>query len=324
MELILPIVLLITGLVIVLYGANFLVDGASCIARKAGLSEFVIGMAIVGIGTSMPELVVCLTGAISGNSDVTVGNIVGSNIFNTLVILGVVAVISPLLITRTNRRRDLPICLAVTAVLILLGFKNTFFGIGTDGLSRIEGALFLAFFAWYLYASFKSGKEEGAEEESEEKSKNYSVPVSILMVILGIAGLIGGGQLFVNNATTIAHQIGVSDKIIAITILAGGTSLPEMVSCIVSALKGKGQLALGNIVGSNISNILLILGCSAVVRPISFAGMSVIDLVAVIVGAIIVSISAYTFSKDELDRTEGAILLLCEVAYMSYLVMTIF
>lgn len=305
-----------------LYGANFLVDGASSIARKAGLSEFVIGMTIVGIGTSMPELVVCLTGAISGNSDVAVGNIVGSNIFNTLMILGVVAVISPLLITKTNRKKDLPICLAVTAALILLGFKNTFFGIGADGLSRVEGFMFLAFFGWYLYSSFKNGTSDGDASE-EEGNKNYSVPVSIILVILGIAGLIGGGQLFVNNATTIAHKIGVSDKIIAITILAGGTSLPEFVSCIVSALKGKGQMALGNIVGSNISNILLILGCSAAVRPLSFSGMSIIDLIAALVGAVIVSISAYTFSKDELDRTEGVILLLCEAAYMAFLVTTI-
>ncbi|MCQ2146625.1 MAG: sodium:calcium antiporter, partial [Bacteroidales bacterium] len=189
--------------------------------------------------------------------------------------------------------------------------------------SRLAGTLFLAFFAWYLISSFKTGSSESEEEDENEENKNYSIPVSVILVILGIAGLIFGGQLFVNNATTIAHKIGVSDKIIAITILAGGTSLPEFVSCIVAAIKGKGQLALGNIVGSNISNILLILGCAAAVRPLSFSGMSLVDLFAALIGAVIVSISAYTFSKDELDRTEGAIMLLCEAAYLVFLVSSV-
>lgn len=314
METALLIGLFLVGLVLTLKGADWLVEGASSVARRVGFSEFIIGMAIVGIGTSMPELVVSLNGAFAGNSDVAVGNIIGSNVFNTFVILGVTALILPLVITRTNRKFDLPFLLGVLVLFITLG------NIG-DGLSRLDGAILLAAFIAYLFFTFKSSSSEG-DSDDDENTKQRSLGVSLLLVVIGIACLILGGQWFVNSATGIARILGVSDKFIAITILAGGTSLPELVTCVVAATKGKGQLALGNIVGSNISNILLILGCSSLVHPISFGGLSIVDLIAVTVGAVILSICAYTFDKDKLDRYEGVILLACEVAYFTYLVMS--
>ena len=309
------ILLLIVGLAMVVLGSDFLVDGSSSIARKAGISEFVIGLTIVGFGTSMPELVVSLTGALEGVSDISIGNVVGSNIFNVLLILGLTAVLRPIPVTDTNRKVDIPLTLFVSLLLVLLGKKYSIFGIGTDGLSRIEGILFLVLFAAYMIYCFRSN--QGADDESNDKI--YKIPAAILLTLIGLAGLIFGGRLFVDNAQTLAKALGVSDKFIAITILAGGTSLPELATCVVAAAKKKGQLALGNILGSNIFNILLILGCSASVTPLSFGGMDVVDLGALVTSAALVLIGAYSFNRNRLDRVEGAFMLLCFVAYYLWL-----
>lgn len=309
------ILLLIVGLAMVVLGSDFLVDGSSSIARKAGISEFVIGLTIVGFGTSMPELVVSLTGALEGVSDISIGNVVGSNIFNVLLILGLTAVLRPIPVTDTNRKVDIPLTLFVSLLLVLLGKKYSIFGIGTDGLSRIEGILFLVLFAAYMIYCFRSN--QGADDESNDKI--YKIPAAILLTLIGLAGLIFGGRLFVDNAQTLAKALGVSDKFIAITILAGGTSLPELATCVVAAAKKKGQLALGNILGSNIFNILLILGCSASVTPLSFGGMDVVDLGALVASAALVLIGAYSFNRNRLDRVEGAFMLLCFVAYYLWL-----
>ena len=310
------ILILIAGLALVVFGADWLVDGASSIARKTGLSEFVIGLTIVGFGTSCPELVVSLTGAFEGNADVAIGNVVGSNIFNTLLILGLTAILVPVTITKENKTRDIPIMAGVTLLLILCGMSHTLLGLGqADRLSRVEGVVFLLVFAAYLWYCFKSNT--GTEEDGEVKQK--SVPVSILLVLAGLAGLIFGGKLFVNSATSIAKMLGVSDKFIAITILAGGTSLPELATSVVAAMKGKGQLALGNILGSNVFNILLILGAAAIVCPLSFASMNLVDMGTVLLSALLVLGSAFSFKRNSMDRADGAILLLCYAAYMVWL-----
>ena len=246
-----------------------------------------------------------------------IGNIVGSNIFNTLTILGVTALIAPLTITKSNLRKDIPLNIGVTTLLILIGMNFTIFGIGEDKLSRIDGILLLLIFVWYLYSSFKS---DTADQDEEGDIKVMSVPVSVLMIIGGLAGLIIGGKLFVNSATELAKMFGVSDKFIAITVMAAGTSMPELATCIVAALKGRGQLALGNILGSNISNILLILGGSALINPLSFTGMTTVDLGTVLLSSVFILLSAFMFKKKELDRAEGIILLLIEVCYMWYLI----
>ena len=311
------ILILLAGLLLILFGANYLVDGSSSIAKRSGISEFVIGLTIVGIGTSTPEMVVSFLSSFQGKADMAIGNIVGSNIFNTLTILGVTALIAPLTITKSNLRKDIPLNIGVTTLLILIGMNFTIFGIGEDKLSRIDGILLLLIFVWYLYSSFKS---DTADQDEEGDIKVMSVPVSVLMIIGGLAGLIIGGKLFVNSATELAKMFGVSDKFIAITVMAAGTSMPELATCIVAALKGRGQLALGNILGSNISNILLILGGSDLINPLSFTGMTTVDLGTVLLSSVFILLSAFMFKKKELDRAEGIILLLIEVCYMWYLI----
>lgn len=314
------ILILLASLAFIILGADWLVDGASSIARRAGISEFVIGLTIVGFGTSCPELVVSLTGAFAGNSDISIGNVVGSNIFNILLILGITALIRPIPITRENKRRDIPMTIGVTLLLIALGMSKTLFGIGaSDDLTRVEGALFLILFAIYIYSCFKNN----VAEEDDAETKIYGIAASIALVIAGLAGLILGGKFFVSSATNIAQALGVSDKFIAITILAGGTSLPELATCAVAAAKNKGQLALGNILGSNVFNILLILGCSAVVTPMNFTGMNLVDMGVLLLSTLLVFTSSYTGKKDLLDRFDGSILLLCEAAYMAWLIVNL-
>ena len=310
------ILILLGGLLLILLGANYLVEGSSSIARKFGISEFVIGLTIVGIGTSTPEMVVSFLSSFQGKADMAIGNIVGSNIFNTLMILGATALVAPLTITKSNLKKDIPINIGVTALLIILGMNMTLFGFGKDQLSRVDGIILLALFAWYLWSSFKGD----VADEEEEGAVDRSTLVSIIMIIGGLAGLIIGGRLFVNSATELAKMFGVSDKFIAITVMAAGTSMPELATCIVAALKGRGQLALGNVLGSNISNILLILGGASLINPLSFAGMSIVDLGPVLAGSAFILLSAYLFKKNKLDRTEGIILLLGEAAYMWYLI----
>ena len=311
--------ILIAGLLLILLGANYLVDGASSIAKRFGLSEFIIGVTIVGIGTSAPEMVVSFMSAIQGKADMAIGNIVGSNIFNTAMILGVTALIAPLTITRSNLRKDIPFNIIVTILLIALGMNFTITGLGKDQLSRIDGAILLGIFVWYLWSSFRS---DSADDE-DEPIKQHSIAISILMITGGLAGLIFGGRLFVNSATEIARMFGVSDKFIAITVMAAGTSMPELATCVVAAIKGRGQLALGNILGSNISNILLILGGSAIISPLSFTGMTMADLGTVLGCSLFILLSAWLFKKKSLDRVEGAVLLLIEAGYMWYLISSI-
>lgn len=311
------ILLLLVGLGLIVLGADWLVDGASAIARRAGVSEFVIGLTIVGFGTSCPELVVSLTGAIQGSADIAIGNVVGSNIFNTFFILGLTALLVPVSMTEANRNRDIPITLSVSVLLICCGMSKTLFGLGgSDSISCIEGAVFLVIFAAYLFYCFKFDLK--GQTESEEQ-KQMRLPLAILAVAAGLAGLVFGGEIFVNSATAIAHSMGVSDKFIAVTVLAGGTSLPELATSIMAAAKHKDELALGNILGSNVFNILLILGCSAVVTPLSFSGMNLVDAAALILSTLMLLLWAYTGKRCRIDRWEGAVMLLAFAAYYYYL-----
>ena len=316
----LQILILVAGLLLILFGANWLVDGSSSIAKRFGISEFVIGLTIVGIGTSTPEMVVSFMSSFQGKADMAIGNIVGSNIFNTLMILGVTALISPLVITASNLKRDIPINIAVTILLIVLGMNQTLFGAGQNQLSRLDGLFLLLIFAWYLWISFKS---DNADDNEDTSMKVYKPLMSVFLIVAGLGGLIIGGRLFVNSATELAKMFGVSDKFIAITVMAAGTSMPELATCVVAALKGRGQLALGNILGSNISNILLILGGAALIHPLSFSGMTPVDLGTVLVSAIFIFACAYTFKQKKLDRIEGLILLLMEAGYMWYMIANI-
>lgn len=309
------ILLLLLGLALIIAGAQFLIEGAASIAKRYGVSEFVIGLTIVGMGTSAPEMVVSFMGAIAGNSDIAIGNIVGSNIINALLILGITALLMPMALSRTNLRRDIPMNLCVTLLLILLGMHGTLFGLGKDCLSRADGLVFLAVFAAYMYYSFRYDPGESAE--SETKSRNPWL--SALMVLGGLAALIFGGRVFVDAAVGIARLAGVSDKFIAVTILAGGTSMPELATCLVAAARKKGQLALGDIIGSNIFNILLILGGSSLICPLSFGGVGLTDLGVLLIGALLIGSSALCRKKCVLGRAGGILMLLVYAAYMAWL-----
>ena len=311
------VAVLIAGLALVVFGADWLVDGASSIARRSGISEFVIGLTIVGFGTSCPELVVSVTGALAGNSDIAIGNVLGSNIFNTLLILGATALVMPITITRANLRRDIPITLGVTVLLVLAGKAFSLFGLGSgDVLSRWTGLAFLLIFALYIWSCFKFDDKSA---DSKDEQKTFSLAGGIALVLVGLAGLVVGGKCFVEAATDLASNLGVSDKFIAITVLAGGTSLPELATCIVAAAKKKGQLALGNILGSNVFNILLILGCAAVIHPVSLAGINWVDLGTLLLSAVLVFFSAFFFIRNKVDRGDATLLLLTFIGYYIWL-----
>lgn len=310
--------LLIVGLALVVLGADFLVDGASSIAKKFGVSDFVIGLTIIGMGTSTPEMVVSFIGALQGNGDIAIGNVVGSNIFNVFMILGATALILPMDITPMNRKKDIPLNIAITLIFIALGMSRTLFGIGDDVLGRLDGAILLVLFAAYIYMCFRF--DTANQTESNENEKVIKPKLAAVLIVAGLAGLVFGGRMFVNSATSIAKMLNVSDKLIAITILAGGTSMPELVTCIVAAFKKKGQLALGNILGSNVFNILLILGGSALIHPLSMAGMSYVDLGALLLSSLVIWASIHTNKKNQLDRADGLLLLLLEAAYMTFLI----
>lgn len=317
------IILLIAGLALIVFGADILVDGSSSIARRSGVSEFVIGLTIVGMGTSAPEMVVSWVGAVQGNSDVAIGNILGSNIFNTMLILGVTAILLPIGITQANRRRDIPLNFFVTLLVMALGLNATLFGRGTDSLSRVDGAIMLVLFAAYMWMSFRS-QDKSSDAAPKGGEKIRPVWLAILMVLGGLGGLVIGGRLFVNSATSIASSLGVSDKFIAITLLAGGTSLPELATCVVAAAKKKGALALGNIIGSNIFNLLLILGGAAVINPISFADLNMVDVGVLVLSAAALWLSCISPRRDKVGRVSGIFFVLVWLSYMAYLIIDLY
>ncbi|MCQ2153198.1 MAG: calcium/sodium antiporter [Bacteroidales bacterium] len=313
------VVMLVLSLALLVYGADRLVDGSAAIARRAGINEFIIGLTIIGFGTSCPELVVSLTGALEGISDVAVGNVVGSNIFNTLLILGLTAVVMPISVTRANMKVDIPVCIAVSLLLALMGLKKTLFGIGSDSISAVEGVVFLVLFAAYLFYCFKS--DEARVEVAGHTE--LTLPRALLYTVIGLLFLIVGGKCFVDRSVELARSVGVSEKYIAITLLAGGTSLPELVTSIVAVIKGRGQLALGNILGSNVFNILLILGLSSVAAPLSLENMNIADLAVMTAGVLIIWAGAALSGGRRIGRLTGAMLLLCEAGYMIHLTLTL-
>lgn len=320
MTIVIQVALLLIGLALVIKGADFLVDGASSIARKYHVSEFVIGLTIVGFGTSCPELVVSATGAAQGSSDIAAGNVIGSNIFTSLFILGVTALICPVPIQKKNKRFDLPILIGITLLFVALGMCDTTLGLGSSNtLGRIDAIVLLALFAGYVLLCFKLDSNS-PEEQSEAPQKQLKMWVAALLCVGGLAALIFGGRLFVDSATEIAKMAGLSEKFIAITILAAGTSLPELVTCIVAARKNKIQLALGNIMGSNIFNILFIMGISALIHPVAMDNISLIDATVLIGSALLILFSCFTQRDNKVSRWDGALMLAVEAAYMTYLI----
>lgn len=310
------ILLLIAGLALIVGGANFLTEGASGIAKRLRVSEFVIGLTIVGFGTSMPELVVSVFSAIKGQSEMAIGNVVGSNLFNMMMILGVTALIHPVEFTKNHLKRDLPFASLASVVLIIMGCDVMLGSGDVNVLTRGEGMVLLCFFAVFMVYTFLTGNDEAASIEETKAEKRTNIWLLVLMIVGGLAGLIFGGEIFLRSATALARSLGVSESVIAVTLVAGGTSLPELATSVVAMIKGKGELAFGNIVGSNIFNIFLILGVSATIRPLTFGDILPVDLFALLASNILLFVFAATFRRRAMDKPEGIISLLAYGAYV--------
>lgn len=310
-------IILAIALVAVVWGADNLVNGAVAIARRFKISDFVIGAVIVGIGTSLPELVVSSYGAIKGNVDVAIGNVVGSNIFNVLGILGISAIIYPVAVSRENIRFEIPFCIGVSILATLFAFN--FFN-GTEVvIGRVDGLIFLALFAAFIYISFMRDRRKGTVESSAEEPCNQNMVAATLKVIFGLAILITGCHFFVESAVKIATAWGVNEAFISITLIACGTSLPELAASVAAAMKKNSQIALGNIVGSNIFNITFILGLSSQITPLQGGGITFVDYVVMIVAAIA---PIALCRKGSISRIAGTIMLIAFVAYNVYLIHT--
>ncbi|CDF79308.1 Na+/Ca+ antiporter, CaCa family [Formosa agariphila KMM 3901] len=313
---ILSSVFIIVGFASLIFGANWLVDGATSLAKKHHISDLVIGLTIVAFGTSAPELVVNTVASFHGHSDIVFGNIIGSNNFNLFIILGIAGLIYPITVQSSTAWREIPISLLVALLLFVLA--NDFFSHQLPEISRVDGVLLLVVFICFLYSIFKQLKQDPIEAISYENKSNFKI---WSLVILGIAGLIIGGKLVVDHSIDIATKLGVSQKIIGLTIIAAGTSLPELVTSVVAALKKNSDIAIGNVIGSNIFNVLLILSISAFVHPITYNPNFNQDLFILIGGTVFLILAMFTGTRKKLDRWEAFILLSFYVIYTSYLVM---
>ena len=305
------ILFIILGFVLLIKGADFLVEGASSVAKKFRIPEIVIGLTIVSIGTSMPELFVSTTSALQGSADMAIGNIIGSNICNLLLILGLSAVISPVQFQKTTTRIEIPMCFGITAVFMVL--CNI-----CGNLSVLDGIILLILFAGFLYYTFQVAKkaQEAAAEEVQEETKKGSMLKSIAWIVIGIVGLKVGGDFTVDNAVVVAEKLGISEKVIGLTVLAIGTSLPELVTSVVAAIKGNDDIAIGNIIGSNIFNMLMIIGVSAVITPLSFNISYNVQLGILLLALVLLEVFAFTKPKNQMTRTNGLIYVGMYVAYL--------
>ena len=305
--------ILILSLAGIVFGADFLVAGAVSLARKFKVSDFVIGAAIVGVGTSMPELVVSLLGAINGNADVAIGNVVGSNIFNVLGILGLTAMFFPVAIERKNLKFEIPLCICVSVLLMVLALN--FFNGAAASISRLDGILLLSLFALFMWYSFARDRKN-ATEEASDNTPTSPLWLAIVKIVGGLTLLIVSCDLFVDNAVAIAKSFGVNDAFISLTLIACGTSLPELAASIAAAVKRNTALALGNIVGSNIFNITLILGLSSQVMPLTSAGITTVDYAVMIAAAVAIFILGL---RGNINRLSGTILVAGFIMYTWYL-----
>lgn len=306
--------ILIISLAGIIFGADFLVAGAVSVARKFKVSDFVIGAAIVGVGTSMPELVVSFLGAWGGNADVAIGNVVGSNIFNVLGILGLTALLFPVAIGRKELKFEIPLCIGISLLLMVLVFN--FFNGTPAVISRVDGIVLLLLFALFMWYSF-SRDRKSATEQTSNSEESTPLWLAVVKIIGGLALLITSCDLFVDNAVLIAKSFGVNDAFISLTLIACGTSLPELAASIAAAVKKNTSLALGNIVGSNIFNITLILGLSSQVMPLNSTGITTVDYAVMIAAAFIPLLFGL---RGKIGRVGGAMMFICFVAYNWYLI----
>lgn len=319
---------LVAGLALILYGANLLTDGASAVAKRMGVSDLIIGLTVVAFGTSTPELVISIMAATGGNASLAVGNAVGSNIFNILAILGVTALVSPIAIKKSVMSNEIPMLVLSSVILLVMGYSASLDGTATDTITRTEGIFLLIFFLLFMRYTFASARhnqaESGGDPSEADGARLAKMPMlkSIVFIAAGLAGLIFGGDKFVDGATGIARLMGVSDAIIGLTIVSIGTSLPELATSVVAAMKKENGLAIGNVIGSNIFNVLLVLGSAATVKPLQFGGVTHTDLWVLMGASLLFWICGWFFRRHLITRAEGALMLACYIGYMAYLVIS--
>ncbi|MDE5552378.1 MAG: calcium/sodium antiporter [Muribaculaceae bacterium] len=323
------ILFLILGLVLILVGANMLTDGATSVARRWGMSDLMVGLTIVAFGTSAPELVISVTSAAADNPGIAVGNVVGSNIFNIFAIIGITALVRPIVVERSVLTTDIPLVVLSSIALLAIGLSIPLDN--TDPVvTRVDGVLLLLFFAIFMRHTFSTAEEMPADEKASDPSaveaaRQTIMPLwkGILWTVLGLAALIWGGDMFVDGASGVASSLGVSDAVIGLTIVAMGTSLPELATSVTAAVKGNQGIAIGNVIGSNVFNIFLVLGCSALVRPLPFAGITPFDLLTLTVASVLFWLFAKVYKVRTITRAEGALLTLCYAGYVAIRLMTL-
>lgn len=313
------ILFLIGGLLLILLGANGLTDGAASVAKRFNIPSIVIGLTIVAFGTSAPELTVSVSSALKGSADLAIGNVVGSNVFNTLMIVGCTALFAPIAVTRNTLIKEIPLCILSAIVLFICANDILLDGSSENVISITDGWVLLCFFAIFLSYTFAIATGGNQAEEGEEI---VQMPIwkSVLYIAGGLAGLIIGGNFFVDGASGIARNLGVSESVIGLTLVAGGTSLPELATSIVAALKKNPEIAIGNVIGSNLFNIFFVLGCSASITPLHLAGINNIDLLTLIGASLLLWLVGIFFGKRTITRIEGSLMVLCYVAYTAFLI----
>ena len=311
-------IILIIGFILLIKGADIFVDGASNIAKKFGIPSIIVGLTIVSLGTSAPELAVSLIASLEGSNGITIGNVLGSNIFNTLIVLGLTSIIMPIIIKKSIIFKDYIVNVIVTIVLLILIFGRTLLN-NEPGLTRVSGIILLIGCIGYTIYLIKSAKDGNDNNNGNEEINIFS---SSIKIIIGIIGIILGGNLVVNSASDIAYSFGLSDKLVGLTIVAMGTSLPELVTSMIAAIKGENDIAIGNVLGSNIFNILLILGVSSTINPIVISSSLLVDIVFLIVISVILGIFMFKGKKEKLSlgRVEGLILVLLYISYIAYII----
>lgn len=310
---------LVAGLVLILAGANYLTDGSSSLARRMGISDLIVGLTVVAFGTSTPELVISLMAAGGGNAPMAVGNVVGSNIFNILVIIGVTAMVKPITVEKTVMTGQMPIMVLASVVLLILGNAAWLDGAAANIISRTDGLFLLIFFGLFMRYTIAAARREDASA-GDAPVRELPVWRVALYIVGGLAALVFGGDKFVDGATGVAHTLGMSDALIGLTIVAAGTSLPELATSVVAAVKGRPGIAVGNVIGSNIFNVSLVLGASALASPLSFGDIGNFDLLTLLVASVLFLLFGWFFRERTITRWEGAILLACYIAYTSLLI----
>jgi cation:H+ antiporter len=312
-------ILFILGFVFLIKGADFLVDGASSIARRLKISDLVIGLTVVAFGTSMPELFVNIIASIQGNTDIAIGNVLGSNICNIFLILGISSLIYPLSVTKGTVWKEIPLSLLAAFLLGILANDHLIDGTNSSSLTRTDGLAFLAFFIIFIYYTFGIAKNvEGTEEHAP--TEQYGMGRSIIFILMGLAGLGLGGKWIVDGAVQMAESLGMSESLVGLTVVAVGTSLPELATSAVAAHKKNVEIAVGNVVGSNIFNIFFVLGISSLVKPLPFSMNNNFDIGVVILASLFLFFTMFTGKKRSLDRWEGAVFILLYGVYITWLV----